>query len=130
MGGYCSAPDVPLSLPFVSSLSNKRLIVSLITIRSYVVLCQFLNCFPSFLFDCVIRLSVFFWFSVKYGRSSQFLRNVPSQFEVLKVEILEHSDPRFHNKFVINVTDALLLLAGGFGSVNPAEWHILPGQSP
>ena len=119
MGEYCSASDVPLNRPFVCSRSNKRLIVSCYHDKRFRCSLSTFICFPSFLFDCVF----FYSFSAKYGRYSSFLRNVSSQFEFLKIQTLEHSDPPLHNEFAINVTNVPFLLVGGFGCLNPAEWQ-------
>ena len=89
-----------------------------VTIKDFVFSSVFRVCFSSYIFGRLSRYD----FLAKYGRSSNYLRNVPSHFEFLKFDILEHPDPPSHNEFTINVTNVLFSLVGGFGCGNPAEW--------
>ena len=77
---------------------------------------QFLSlfCISSFLF----KMAVFFL----------FLRNVHSSIEILKIKILEHSDPPSQHFFVHKAFSRSFLRRRKVVLCHLAEWHILPGQ--
>ena len=71
-------------------------------------------CLSSFLF----KMAVFFL----------FLRNVHSSIEILKIKILEHSDPPSQHFFVHKAFSRPFLCRRKVVLSHLAEWQILPGQ--
>ena len=57
-----------------------------------------------------------------------FLRNVHSLIEILKIKILEHSDPPSQHFFVQKAFSHSFLCRRKVVLCHLAEWHILPGQ--
>ena len=57
-----------------------------------------------------------------------FLRNVHSSIEILKLKILEHSDPPSQHFFVHKAFSRPFLRRRKVVLCHLAEWHILPGQ--
>ena len=57
-----------------------------------------------------------------------FLRNVLLPIEILKIKILEHSDPPSQHFFVHKAFSHFFSGRGKVMLCHPAEWHILPGQ--
>ena len=62
------------------------------------------------------------------GRFFLFLRNVHSPIEILKLKILEHSDPPSQHFFVHKAFSRPFLRRRKVVLCHLAEWHILPGQ--
>ena len=82
-------------------------------------------------YDCssqfLASFSFLFFFS-QNGRLFLFLRNVHSSIEILKIKILEHSDPPSQHFFVQKAFSRPFLRRRKVVLCHLAEWHILPGQ--
>ena len=57
-----------------------------------------------------------------------FLRNVLLPIEILKIKILEDSDPPSQHFFVHKAFSHFFFCRGKVMLCHLAEWHILPGQ--
>ena len=71
------------------------------------------------------RRSVFSSFLVKMADSFLFLRNVHSSIEILKIKILEHSDPSSQHFFVHKAFSHSFLCRRKVVLCHLAEWHNL-----
>ena len=80
------------------------------------------------LFSTIFGVVLFFVFLFKMAVFSLFLRNVLLPIEILKIKILEHSDPPSQHFFVHKAFSHSFLCRRKVVLCHLAEWHILPGQ--
>ena len=80
------------------------------------------------LFFTIYIVVLIFVFLFKMAVFSLFLRNVLLPIEILKIKILEHSDPPSQHFFVHKAFSHSFFCRGKVVLCHLAEWHILPGQ--
>ena len=80
------------------------------------------------LFFTISIVVLIFVFSFKMAVFFLFLRNVLLPIEILKIKILEHSDPPSQHFFVHKAFSHFFFCRGKVVLCHLAEWHILPGQ--
>ena len=80
------------------------------------------------LFFTISIVVLIFVFSFKMAVFFLFLRNVLLPIEILKIKILEHSDPPSQHFFVHKAFSHSFLCRRKVVLCHLAEWHILPGQ--
>ena len=86
----------------------------------------FLSLIQLFFTISIVVLSSSFLF--KMAVFFLFLRNVLLPIEILKIKILEHSDPPSQHFFVHKAFSHSFLCRRKVVLCHLAEWHILPGQ--
>ena len=80
------------------------------------------------LFFTIYIVVLIFVFFFKMAVFFLFLRNVLLPIEILKIKILEHSDPPSQHFFVHKAFSHFFFCRGKVMLCHLAEWHILPGQ--
>ena len=76
-------------------------------------------------FHNIRRCSHFRHFLAQNGRLFLFLRNVHSSIEILKIKILEHSDPPSQHFFVHKAFSRSFLRRRKVVLCHLAEWHTI-----
>ena len=79
-------------------------------------------------FHNICRCSYLRHFFSQNGRFFVFLRNILLPIEILKIKILEYSDPPSQYFFINKAFNRSFLRRRKVVLCHLAEWHILPGQ--